>query len=138
LHNRIAKRFIYEILEARGWSVSRLATESGIKRSVLAAQLSGSRRIQPQHLDRLLHVLDHYERPRLLAAWVRDVVAPDALMDLLNAQGDDLSPEVKAWAPALESDDKQMLLWWADEMTRDGELAELFKLLSAKAGYRPK
>lgn len=85
-----------------------------------------------------MEVFNHRERAALLIAWLRDYMGPEMAEQFLNAAGDDLSAEVKQCAPALGEEDKEMLSWWADEMKRDGELEELFKLLSAKAGYRPK
>jgi hypothetical protein len=138
LHNRIVTPCIYEVLDARGWSVSKLAAEAGTKRSVLAAQLSGTRRIQPRHLIKYLKVVNHQERPILLSAWLRDYLDPDLVKDLLNATADGLAAEVENWAPPLDAEDERMLHWWAREIARDRELEELFKLLSARAGYHPK
>ena len=82
-------------------------------------------------------MLDHRDGLKLLIAWLHDNLQERA-PDFLNAAGDDLSDEVKAWTPAPDDEDQRMLAWWAREIVRDGELEELFKLLSAKAGYRPK
>ena len=138
MHNRIASRFIFSVLDARGWSESKLAKSSGVARSVLSTHLSGARRIRPNHLMQYLAVLDHQERPRLLAAWLRDNLEPELVQDLLNVTGDDLGLDVTAWVPKLDEENQRMLAWWGREISRDGELEELFQLLSARAGYRPK
>lgn len=83
-------------------------------------------------------VLDHQEQPKLLAAWLRDNFPDDVTAHLLNDVRDNLSPEVKDYAPPLDDDHRKMLAWLAREMARDGELADLFTLLSARAGYRPR
>jgi hypothetical protein len=128
---------MFSALEARQWSELRLAKDAGVARSVISAHLSGTRKIQPPHLMKYLRVLNHQERPQMLAAWLRDVLEPDQVADVLNASGDDLNLDVKKWTPPLPDATTGMLAWWAREMARDGELAELFKLLSAKAGYHP-
>jgi transcriptional regulator with XRE-family HTH domain len=133
LHNRLASRFLFTALEARGWTESKLAKAAGVARSVISTQLSGARRIRPNHLHKYLAVLNHQERPLLLVAWLRDNLPPDQIEHLLNPTGDKLSLNV-----ALDDDGKRMLGWWAREMARDSELRELFKLLSARAGYHPK
>lgn len=117
--------------------MSKFAAETGTKRSVLAAQLSGTRRIRLRHVMQYLPVLDHRERQGLLAAWLRDYMNLEMVRELLNPTGDDLSPGVKEWLPALDEDDKQMLAWLAREMARDADVKELFKLLGARVGYHP-
>jgi hypothetical protein len=138
LHNRIAARFIFSALEVRDWTELRLARESGIARSVVSAHLSGVRKIQPDHLSKYMAVLNHQERKALLIAWLRDYMSPELVEACLNKARDDLSAAVKAWTPPLSEESGRMLDWWALETERDPELKELFKLLSAKAGYRPK
>jgi hypothetical protein len=139
LHNRHAARFISSALDARSWSVTKLAAEIGTKRSVLSAQLSGARRIQLSHLMKYMRPLTHKERPRLLAAWLRDyIIDPDLVTDLLEATGDGVALDVREFVPGIDQDTKMLLAWWAREMARDCELHDLFKLLSAKAGYHPK
>jgi hypothetical protein len=138
LHNRIASRLIFSVLDARGWSESKLAKESGVARSVLSSHLSGARRIRPNHLVKYMLVLGHQERPRLLAAWLRDNMHQELVHDLLNVAGDDLGLDVREYVPTLDDENKRMLAWWEREMARDSELGELFKLLSARAGYRPR
>jgi hypothetical protein len=132
LHNRSTARFLFTALDVRGWTESRLAKAAGLARSVVSTQLSGARKIQANHLHMYLSVLNHRERPLLLVAWLRDNLPPDQMEHLLNVRGDKLDLNL-----TLGEDDKRMLVWWAREITRDGELYELFKLLSAKAGYRP-
>jgi hypothetical protein len=80
--------------------------------------------------------LNHQERPRILLAWLRDYLDPELVEDLLDVTGKGL--DVKRFVSELEGGDKEMLAWWAREMARDGELEELFRLLSTKAGYRPR
>ena len=67
-----------------------------------------------------------------MVAWLRDNLPPDQIEHLLNPTDDKLNLNV-----ALDDDGKRMLGWWAREMARDSELRELFKLLSARAGYHP-
>jgi hypothetical protein len=137
-YNRITARLIFQILHVRGWSELELSRQSGVHRSVLSAQLSGERAMRAQHVIKYLAVLDHQERPKLLAAWLRDHLPAEVVDDLLDITGESLSLDVKRWTPALEEDKHEMLLWWAREIARDGELKELFSLLSTKAGYRPR
>lgn len=92
--------------------------------------------MRPHHLKRYAVLFNHVEQRELLVAWLRDNLHPEMLRHVLNATGDDLSRAVKEWVPPTEDEDKRMLAWWAREMARDGELQELFKLLSARAGYR--
>ena len=135
--NRLASQCIWSALRARDWTQGRLAKESGVERSEISKQLAGARLINAQHLARYLKVLDHQDGLKLLIAWLHDNLQ-ECAPDFLNAAGDDLSDEVKAWTPAPDDEDQRMLAWWSREIVRDGELEELFKLLSAKAGYRPK
>jgi transcriptional regulator with XRE-family HTH domain len=135
--NRIASQCIWSVLRARGWTQGNLAKESGVERTEISRQLAGERPINAQHLVQYLHVLNHQERRQLLIAWLRDNMGPEMAQDFLNEVGDDLSNAVKVWTPPLDKEDNRMLAWWAHEMARDAELEELFKLLSAKAGYRP-
>jgi hypothetical protein len=139
LHNRYTSRFIKDMLDARGWTESKLAKESGVSLAVISDQLwSGKRRIRLHHLKAYMSLANHQERPKLLALWLRENFPADITPHLLNEKGDDLAQAVKEFVPALEHEDKQMLSWLSREMARDGELGELFRLLSARAGYRPK
>jgi transcriptional regulator with XRE-family HTH domain len=138
VHNRNAARFIFSALEVRGWTESKLAKAASVARSVVSAQLAGTRKIQPAHLVKYAQVFNHRERMALLIAWLRDHMGSELVEEFLNPAGDGISRHVKRWIPALGPGDKEMLTWWAHEMARDSELQELFKLLSAKAGYRPR
>jgi transcriptional regulator with XRE-family HTH domain len=136
LHNRIASRFIFSVLDARGWSEAKLAKQSGVARSVISMHLSGARKIAPKHLVQYLGALNQAERPGLMAAWVRDHLGNEMATGLLNVTGDHLGLDVRKWTPTLDPENTRMLAWWATEIERDGELRELFQLLSARAGYR--
>jgi hypothetical protein len=139
LHNRLTSRFIKEWLDAQGWTESKLARESGVSRSVISDQLwSGKRRIRLAHFRSYWSLMNHQDRPKLLVLWLRDNIDQELLKDVLDTTGEDLSQHVKEFVPALGDEDKRMLAWLAREMARDGELADLFHLLSARAGYRPK
>jgi hypothetical protein len=139
LQNRHTSRFIIDWLEARGWTESKLAKESGISRPVVSAQLwAGTRKIRVNHAKAYMSVMNHQDRPKLLAAWLRDNIDAELLQDVLDGNGVDLSAHVKEFVPALDRENKLMLAWLAREIARDGELGELFRLLSAKAGYRPR
>jgi transcriptional regulator with XRE-family HTH domain len=135
----MASQFICSVLRERGWTQARFAKQCGIKQPLISKDLSSNRKhpISPAHLKKYLECLNHSERKRLFAAWMKGIVPSEVMADLLESDGN-LRLDVKAWLPALKNDDKEMLLWWAQEMTHDGELEELFKLLSARAGYRPK
>jgi hypothetical protein len=137
LHNRIASRYIFSVLDARGWSEAKLAKESGVARSVISMHLSGARKVAPKHLVQYLSALAQHERPGLLAAWLRDNFPPTLSHDMLEIDGN-LGLDVKQWVPHLDADNKRMLKWWGREIARDGELLELFRLLTARAGYRPR
>ena len=137
-HNRIASRFLFSVLDARGWSESKLAKLSGVAPSVLSTHMSGARKIRPNHLAKYLGILGQHEQPKLLAAWLRDNFPDEVSGPLLNEAGDNLRPEVREFVPPLDDENKRMLAWLAREVARDGELAELFKLISARAGYRPR
>lgn len=135
--NRLASQCIWSALRARGWTQSNLAKESGVERTEISKQLAGGRRINGHHLSQFLKVFNHQDGLKLLIAWLRDNMGQEIAQGFLNEAGDDLSDEVKAWTPPLGDEDKQMLAWWAREIGRDGELEELLRLLSARAGYRP-
>jgi hypothetical protein len=138
LYNRIVARFIFSALDARGLSESKFAKQAGVARSVLSTHLSGARKIRPNHLAKYMTVLDHEEQPKLLAGWLRDNFPEDVSVHLLNDARDNLRPEVREYVPPMDDEHRRMLAWLAREMARDAELAELFTLLSARAGYRPR
>jgi hypothetical protein len=138
LYNRIVARFIFSALDARGLSESKFAKEAGVARSVLSTHLSGVRKIRPNHLAKYMAVLDHQEQPKLLAGWLRDNFPEEVSVHLLNDTRNNLSRGVREFVPPLDDEHRRMLAWLAREMARDGELAHLFTLLSARAGYRPK
>ena len=136
--NRIASQCIWSALRARGWTQGNLAKESGVDRTEISKQLAGKQPIGHQHLFQYLKVLNYQDGLQLLIAWLRDNFGREFAQEFLNAAGDDLSDEVKAWTPPLDDEDKQMLAWLAREIARDGDMEELLKLICAKAGYRPK
>jgi transcriptional regulator with XRE-family HTH domain len=139
LHNRHTSRFIIDWLEAQGWTESKLAKESGVSRPVVSAHLwSGTRKIRLNHLKAYMSVMNHQDRPKLVAAWLRDHIDAELLQDVLDADGVDVSRHVKEFVPALEDENKRMLAWLAREIARDGEVGEFFKILSARLGYRPR
>lgn len=138
MQNRHTSRFINDVLKVRDWSEAKLASHSGIGRSTISMHLTHKRKILPDQLVKYLLVLDHTEIPKLLVAWLRDNFPPDLATDLINENGDDVAAAVREFVPALDEDQERMLAWLAREMARDRELADLFHLLSARAGYRPK
>jgi hypothetical protein len=109
-----------------------------VARTELSRQLAGDRAINAQHLFQYLKVLKHEDGLKLLIGWLRDNMDPEIAQDFLNAAGDDLSDSAKTWTPAPDEEDGRRLAWWAREIGRDRELDELFKILSARAGYRPR
>jgi PAS domain S-box-containing protein len=135
-HNRITSRLLFEMLAVHDWSERQFAKRAGVSSSVLSEQLSGKREIHAHHLIRYLYPLHHEERPKLLAAWLRDHLPAEVVESLLDITGHSLSLDVRQWAPRLDEENNKMLSWWGEQITRDNELAELFILLSAKAGYR--
>lgn len=134
VHNRLVARFVFSVLDARDWSEARLAKELGLPRTQVSMHLSGKRRIQAGHLMKYLGALNHHERPALLEAWIRDNATQELADDLLEMHGNLVANELPL---TIDENNRRMLTWLAIEIERDGELAELFKMISVRVGYRP-
>jgi transcriptional regulator with XRE-family HTH domain len=132
------QRCIHSALVARSWTEIRLAKETGISRAVVSQHVSGKRPISYNDLLRYLKVLNSQERPKLLWAWLSDHLPAELQEDLFSASGEDLAQAVTEFVPGLDAEHQALFSWWAREVSRDGELDDLLKLLSAKAGYRGK
>ncbi len=71
-----------------------------------------------------------------LSAWLRDNLDRELIADLLNLTENRLHSSVADWMPALEEDQRRMLNWWATEIARNPELAQIFNRLSTTAGFK--
>jgi hypothetical protein len=129
IHNRLSSQQLFRILDLRGWNERKLAERSGIVPSVLSAHLSGKRAIRSHHLAAYFRVLDREERAMLLGAWLRDNLDHELIADLLDGTKTDSMP-------SLEENQRRMLDWWATAIARDSKLAEMFRQLTTKAGFK--
>jgi len=125
-------------LDARGWSETKLAEESGVARATISHHFRGARKIRSNHLKQYLALLNHQERRELVVAWLRDNLAPELLQDVLNKAGDDLSSAVKEFVPALKDEDRRALAWLSRQIARDGELSEWLLKRQRWIGYHPR
>lgn len=72
-YNEHAARFLWSIIENRGWTESCLAKRAGLSTSVVSAHLSGGRQIRRKHIQAYLKTLDKpRDRVALLCAWLSD------------------------------------------------------------------
>ncbi len=135
MHNKLSSRLLFTILDARCWNQGDLAKRSGIIRSTVSDHLSGQRPIRDEHLIAYLAALDSHERPMLLGAWLRDTLGAEVIRDVLKLPENRIAEPVAEWSPALDDQQRKMLSWWAAELARDPELAEIFRRITLKAGY---
>jgi predicted transcriptional regulator len=72
-YNEHAAKFLWGILEDRGWTEIMLAKRAGLSASVVSTHLSGHRQIRRKHIQAYLKTLDKpRERVALLCAWLSD------------------------------------------------------------------
>lgn len=67
---RNLRRFLFQVMDERRWTETKLATQAGIARSVVSAHLAGKRAIRGRHVQRYLAVLGDQQRAELLKNWL--------------------------------------------------------------------
>ena len=138
-YNGLTSQFLKQWLEARGWTESKLAKESGVSRPVISDQLwSGKRRIAVKHLNSYTSLMNHQDRSKSVALWLRDNIDQEVLRDVLDAAGEDLDLDVKKFVPALKDEDRRAIAWLTRQIARDGEINEWWKGVRPWLGYHPR
>jgi len=119
----------------QNWTQSTLEKATGIERSTISHHRSGERPVRDKHLIKYLSAVPASDRPRLLAAWLRDTQVPETL-DVIFPPGSNLmDAKVADWQPSLSDTDRTALEWLASEMLRDSELADMIRTLIRRLGH---
>lgn len=107
---------------------------SRLPQSVVSAHCAGTRSIRDNHIDSYLNAVPTSERKQLLATWIKDVIEP-ALQEGLITADNRLNESVVSWQPNLDPEVQRKLSWWAQKLTDDPELLQIFNGITYKAGY---
>ena len=134
LYNRRSARQLSTILDEREWNSGYLAKRARLPASVVSTHVSGQRRILTHHLALYLQVLDSHERALLLYAWLRDNLDPAVVDGLLAPRGEP-GRRIAATVTDLEPEHREMLDWFADLISRNGEISDHFEGLVKRLGY---
>lgn len=125
-------------LESHGWQQSDLADKAGIARPTVSHHLTGARVIRDDHLVAYCDALDRYERPILVAAWLRDTLSEPAQADVLDPHSSKLNEAARTWSAKLTDEQKDQLDFWASILSTDTEIADVFSTITRRAGWQPK
>jgi hypothetical protein len=132
----LSVRVLQQFLDAHEWTQNDLADRAQLHRATVSMHLSRSRPIRDEHLSRYLNALHRHERPILLAAWIRDQLAPDVVVDVLDLPANRVAEPVRQWGPELDEEHRRMFSWWADQLARDPELDAIFRSVTRRLGYQ--
>lgn len=133
----LTSQLLCRIAEDLGWTHHQIATQTGIVQSTVTRHLSADRDVRDEHLSAYMSAVPSVDKPRLLAAWLRDVLAPADSEYLLDSGSGRLNREVADWLPELPPDQRHRLQWLAGEMLRDTELQGTITRLIGHLGYKP-
>ena len=131
------QRAVSRILENHDWSLRKYAKLAGLDHSAIGRELGGSRKLSADHFTALFRVreLSSQERVLLIKGWLYDHAGVERTDELIQAsRKDQLSIDLSGWIVGRE--DTAMFQWWAHEMMTDLELAEVFRGLTKRSGYR--
>ncbi|HRJ09308.1 MAG TPA: hypothetical protein PK490_14985 [Prosthecobacter sp.] len=107
-----------------------------MNRAVVSFHLTGARPIRDDHLSAYCRCLDAEEKARLVSAWLRDALAPEDAATVLDPGTHRLQEEVRAWRPGLTDRQKSQLEFWASRLVADPDLAEIFDIITRRAGWQ--
>lgn len=119
------------------WTHSEIARLTKISQSTVTRHLTGERDINDEHFAAYVHAVPVIDKPRVLAAWLRDALHPDDVEYLLDAQTGRIQSEVTNWLPDLPGDLRQRVHWLSEQMMRDPDLQSLMTTLTKKFGFKP-
>jgi transcriptional regulator with XRE-family HTH domain len=127
-----------DALSLHGWTQSELAERTGLDRATISHHLTCARPVRDDHLAAYCRALYSPERKRLVAAWLRDTLDAETVLDVLTDDSEHavLRDEVASYRPSLPHDLRLMLDWVETQLGADPELADVMRIGIRRAGYR--
>ena len=131
-------KLLQAILTLQEWQQSDLAERAGLHRATVGQHLNGTRAVRDEHLRAYLRAVPAPDAPRLLSAWLHDILGDDhtdaeLLSMLLDRESSRLREGVADWSPSLTERQKQDLNYWATNLPKDADLDVLLEIMTRRA-----